>query len=136
MKEVAEFVQARVLGDETVQLTGIASVESAIPGDLIFVDQEKNFGRAVESRASAVIVGDFAASEELQTAAAWPRNRGLPLPGLPNFFVRDRSRSLASIPAQSSIHQRNWPTMSRLKSESSSAKACRSERARGLGPAA
>jgi len=61
VKEVAEFVQARVLGDETVQLTGIASVESAIPGDLIFVDQEKNFRRALESRASAVIVGDFAA---------------------------------------------------------------------------
>ena len=62
MKEVAQFVQARVLGDETVQLTGIASVESAIPGDLIFVDQEKNFRRAVESRASAVIVGDFVAA--------------------------------------------------------------------------
>ena len=62
VKEVAQFVQARVLGDETVQLTGIASVESAIAGDLIFVDQEKNFRRAVESRASAVIVGDFAAA--------------------------------------------------------------------------
>jgi len=61
VKEVAEFVQARVLGDEAVQLTGIASVESAIPGDLIFVDQEKNLRRAVESRASAVIIGDFAA---------------------------------------------------------------------------
>ena len=43
MKEVAEFVQARVLGDETVQLTGIASVESAIPGDLIFVEPGKEF---------------------------------------------------------------------------------------------
>ncbi|SRR5208282_479834 len=62
VKEVAQFVQARVLGDETVQLTGIASVESAIAGDLIFVDQEKNFRRAVESRASAVIVGDFVAA--------------------------------------------------------------------------
>jgi len=63
VKEVAEFVQARVLGDETVQLTGIASVESAILGDLIFVDQEKNFRRAVESGASAVIVGDFAGAK-------------------------------------------------------------------------
>lgn len=62
VKEVAQFVQARVLGDETVQLTGIASVESAIAGDLIFVDQEQNFRRAVESRASAVIVGDFVAA--------------------------------------------------------------------------
>jgi UDP-3-O-[3-hydroxymyristoyl] glucosamine N-acyltransferase len=61
VKEVAEFVQARVLGDETVQLTGISSVGSAAPGDLIFVDDGKNLRLALESRASAVIVGDFAA---------------------------------------------------------------------------
>src|SRR3984957_7243005 len=61
VKEVAEFVGARVLGDETVQLSGISSVESAVPGDLIFVDKEKNLRRALESRASAVIAGDFAA---------------------------------------------------------------------------
>ena len=63
VEEVAEFVQARVLGDETVQLTGISSVKSAAPGDLIFVDDEKNLGPALGSRASAVIVGDFAAGE-------------------------------------------------------------------------
>jgi UDP-3-O-[3-hydroxymyristoyl] glucosamine N-acyltransferase len=60
VKEVAEFVQARVVGDETVQLTGISSVQSAASGDLIFVDDEKNLRRALDSRASAVIVGDFA----------------------------------------------------------------------------
>jgi len=60
VKEVAEFVQARLLGDETVQLTGISSVHAAAPGDLIFVDEEKNLRPALESRASAVIVGDFA----------------------------------------------------------------------------
>jgi UDP-3-O-[3-hydroxymyristoyl] glucosamine N-acyltransferase len=60
VKEVAEFVHARVLGDETVQLTGISSVQSATPGDLIFVDDKKNLHLALESRASAVIVGDFA----------------------------------------------------------------------------
>jgi UDP-3-O-[3-hydroxymyristoyl] glucosamine N-acyltransferase len=60
VKQVAEFVQARVLGDETVQLSGISSVQSAAPGDLIFVDDEKNLRLAFESRASAVIAGDFA----------------------------------------------------------------------------
>jgi len=60
VKEVAELVQARVLGDGTVQLTGIASVQSAGPGDLIFLDDEKHLHAALESRASAVIVGDFA----------------------------------------------------------------------------
>src|SRR5580700_6759327 len=60
VKEVAEFVQARVLGDESVCLTGIASLESARRGDLIFVDQEKNLSAAFESGASAVIAGNFA----------------------------------------------------------------------------
>src|SRR5579863_5085386 len=60
VKEVAEFVQARVIGDESVQLTGIASVRSARPGDLIFVDQEKNLYAALESQASALIADNFA----------------------------------------------------------------------------
>src|SRR5579872_6105819 len=60
VKEVAEFVQARVLGDESVQLTGIASVQSAQPGDLIFVDQETNLSAALDSGASALITGNFA----------------------------------------------------------------------------
>ncbi len=61
VKEVAEFVQARVLGDETVQLTGIASVQSAGPSDLVFVDDEKNLSAALESHAAAVVAGDFSA---------------------------------------------------------------------------
>ena len=60
VKEVAEFVQARVIGDDSVQLTGIASVRSAQPGDLIFVDQEKNLSAALRSGASALIAGNFA----------------------------------------------------------------------------
>ena len=60
VKEVADFVQARVLGDGTVQLTGISSVHSAAPGDLVFVDDEKNLSVALKSPAAAVIVGGFA----------------------------------------------------------------------------
>jgi UDP-3-O-[3-hydroxymyristoyl] glucosamine N-acyltransferase len=63
VKEVGEFVQAGVVGDETVQVTGISSVESAASGDLVFVDHEKNLSLALESGASAVIVGDFGAGE-------------------------------------------------------------------------
>src|SRR5579864_1012671 len=60
VKDVAEFVRARVLGDETMQLTGISSVESAGPGDLIFVDDEKHLRSALASRAAALITADFA----------------------------------------------------------------------------
>ena len=76
VKEVAEVVQARVIGDESVQLTGIASVQSARPGDLIFIDQEKNLSAALESGASALIAGNFAGEKTNGKAvllAAQPR---------------------------------------------------------------
>jgi UDP-3-O-[3-hydroxymyristoyl] glucosamine N-acyltransferase len=59
-KEVADFVHARLVGDGSVRLRGIASVSSASPGDLVFVEDEKNLARALQSKASAVIAGEFA----------------------------------------------------------------------------
>ena len=60
LKELAEFVQARVVGDGGVEVTGISSIQSASHGDLVFVEDEKNLRMALESPASAVIVGSFA----------------------------------------------------------------------------
>jgi len=36
VREIADFVHARVLGDENVELCGISSLGSAMPGDLVF----------------------------------------------------------------------------------------------------
>ncbi len=63
MQEVANFVQARLVGDGSVRLRGIASVSSASPGDLVFVEDEKNLAQALKSNASAVIAGEFAAGK-------------------------------------------------------------------------
>jgi len=63
VREVAELVQARLVGDGAVELTGIASIQSASPGDLVFVEDEKHLELAFRSRASAVIAGDFAVSQ-------------------------------------------------------------------------
>jgi len=60
LKELAELVQARVVGDGGVEVTGISSIQSASQGDLVFVEDEKNLRLALESRASAVIAGNFA----------------------------------------------------------------------------
>ena len=62
VREVAEFVQARIRGDDSVTLTGIASVAAASAGDLVFVESQKHLQAALESAASAVIAGDFAAT--------------------------------------------------------------------------
>ena len=64
LKEIADFVQGRVVGDGSVEVTGIASIMSARPGDLVFVEDKKNLGQAQGSRASAVITGEFAVSEQ------------------------------------------------------------------------
>lgn len=54
------MVQARVVGDASVEVSGVASIGSAKPQDLVFVEDEKNLSGALQSQAGAVIVGDFA----------------------------------------------------------------------------
>jgi UDP-3-O-[3-hydroxymyristoyl] glucosamine N-acyltransferase len=60
LKEVAELVQAQLVGDGGVEVKGIASIASAAPGDLVFVEDEKRLHLALQSPASAVIAGAFA----------------------------------------------------------------------------
>jgi UDP-3-O-[3-hydroxymyristoyl] glucosamine N-acyltransferase len=60
--EVAEAVAARVQGDGSVVVSGVASIASASPGDLVFVEDEKHLPPALHSQATAVIAGEFAAS--------------------------------------------------------------------------
>jgi UDP-3-O-[3-hydroxymyristoyl] glucosamine N-acyltransferase len=60
LKEIAKLVQGRVLGDGNVEVSGIASIHSATAGDLVFVEDEKNLGTALESKAGTVITGEFA----------------------------------------------------------------------------
>jgi len=54
-KEIADFVQARLVGDGAVQLSGISSIRSAAQGCLVFVEDERLLAKAVASLASAVI---------------------------------------------------------------------------------
>jgi UDP-3-O-[3-hydroxymyristoyl] glucosamine N-acyltransferase len=64
LREVAEFVQARLVGDGAVEVSSISSIQAASPGDLVFVEDEKNLRLALKSRASAVIAGEFAAGKK------------------------------------------------------------------------
>ncbi len=62
LQALAEFTATRLLGNGKLEITGIASIGAAEPGDLIFVQDEKHLEEALSSAASAVIAGDFAAS--------------------------------------------------------------------------
>jgi UDP-3-O-[3-hydroxymyristoyl] glucosamine N-acyltransferase len=64
VKDIAEAVHGRLVGDPMVKVTGIASIGSAKAGDLVFVADEKALDSALKSAAAAVIVGEFAANQQ------------------------------------------------------------------------
>jgi UDP-3-O-[3-hydroxymyristoyl] glucosamine N-acyltransferase len=57
---VGQSVQAQVVGDGAVEVSGIASISHATSADLVFVEDEKSLRAALESAAAAVITGEFA----------------------------------------------------------------------------
>jgi UDP-3-O-[3-hydroxymyristoyl] glucosamine N-acyltransferase len=57
---VAQSVQAQVLGDGAVEVSGVASIAQATAADLVFVEDEKSLRAALESGAAGVIAGGFA----------------------------------------------------------------------------
>jgi UDP-3-O-[3-hydroxymyristoyl] glucosamine N-acyltransferase len=60
LHEIAEALEARLQGDGTVQISSVASIASASARDLVFVDDEKYLAAALQSKAGAVITGEFA----------------------------------------------------------------------------
>jgi len=61
IREIAGHVNAAVVGDDRVEVAGVASIARAAAEDLVFVEDEKNLRAALKSRAAAVIAGEFAA---------------------------------------------------------------------------
>ncbi len=61
---VAQGLQAQVVGDGAVEVSGIASISQATPVDLVFVEDEKSLRAALGSRAAAVIAGEFASGSK------------------------------------------------------------------------
>jgi len=61
LQQVADAAGARLLGDGNIPVSGVASIESAGPGDLVFVEDEKFLRSALDSRAAAIIATESAA---------------------------------------------------------------------------
>jgi UDP-3-O-[3-hydroxymyristoyl] glucosamine N-acyltransferase len=64
--EVAKAVAARVLGNDQIEISGVASVANASAGDLVFVEDENHLQSALHSAAAAIMVGAF--GEKTKTA--------------------------------------------------------------------
>jgi UDP-3-O-[3-hydroxymyristoyl] glucosamine N-acyltransferase len=62
LKLIADAVGARLVGSDQAEIGSVASIESASSNDLVFVEDEKHLAAALQSRAGAIIAGEFAAS--------------------------------------------------------------------------
>jgi len=60
LQQIAEAVNAHLQGDGSVEVRGVASIPSASPTDLVFVQDQKYLSAALGSAAAAVVTADFA----------------------------------------------------------------------------
>jgi UDP-3-O-[3-hydroxymyristoyl] glucosamine N-acyltransferase len=63
LQQIAEVVAARLSGDGSIQVSGVASIASACGEDAVFVEDRKHLSSALESGAGAVIAGEFALAD-------------------------------------------------------------------------
>ncbi len=61
LRDLAEKLNCRLLGDGNIAVTTVSSLHSAGAESLVFVDEPKHLDAALASSASAVIAGEFAA---------------------------------------------------------------------------
>jgi UDP-3-O-[3-hydroxymyristoyl] glucosamine N-acyltransferase len=57
ISELAQLVDAHIIGDGEVEVHSVASLEAATTGDIAYVDDVKFFAAAKDTKASCVIVG-------------------------------------------------------------------------------
>ena len=65
VREVAEKIGAEIVGDESIELKGLAGVEEAVPGDLAFIANKKYLRFLETTRASAVIAASGTTSDRV-----------------------------------------------------------------------
>lgn len=87
--QLAEQLKGELIGSGTVELTGLASADSAQPGDLTFAEKETYFAAADQSQASAILVsGEFTSATK--TLIRVPNARIAVAKLLPFFFPPDK----------------------------------------------
>ena len=63
LRDLAEKLGCRLLGDNSITVTSVSSLQSASTGSLVFVEDAQHFDTALRSSAAAIIAGDFATTD-------------------------------------------------------------------------
>ena len=69
LRDLAEKLGCHLLGDSSVTVTSVSSLQSATGNSLVFVEDAQHLDTALRSSAAAIIVGDFAAGNFAASAS-------------------------------------------------------------------
>ena len=107
LSSLAQQHGSRLVGNDA-NVTGVASLKSAAASDLSFIDDPKHLASALQSKAGAIVAGEFAAGETGKSllistqprltfakAAALLHPNGKQAPGIHSTAVVDRSAKIA-----------------------------------------
>ncbi|HEY3973335.1 MAG TPA: UDP-3-O-(3-hydroxymyristoyl)glucosamine N-acyltransferase [Candidatus Sulfotelmatobacter sp.] len=98
LRQIAEATGARLIGEANSEVSAVASIESATPDDLVFVEDEKHLTAALQSPAAAVIAGEFAAKPAANLAATASAKRPLLISDHPKLAFARAARLFREIP--------------------------------------
>jgi UDP-3-O-[3-hydroxymyristoyl] glucosamine N-acyltransferase len=115
LEEIAEILGCRLIGDGSITVARLSSLQSADEESLVFVDDAKHLDSALASRAAAIIAGDYAADPAQDAGTRTPARKPLLISTQPRLtfaraakLLRDprRDRGIhpsAVVPASSDI---------------------------------
>jgi UDP-3-O-[3-hydroxymyristoyl] glucosamine N-acyltransferase len=64
LQTIAVFTASRLIGDGSIEISQLASIEHAKPGDLVFVQDNRYLEDALTCKASAIIAGESPAASD------------------------------------------------------------------------
>ena len=106
LRDLAEKLGYRLLGDNSITVTSVSSLQSATSGSLVFVEDAQHLDTALRSSAAAIIAGDFAsaATSKPVLISAQPRLTFARAAKLLRDLDRNREiHSTAIVPASANI---------------------------------
>jgi UDP-3-O-[3-hydroxymyristoyl] glucosamine N-acyltransferase len=105
LQQIADAVGARLIGEGRVEVSAVSCMESASPEDIVFVDDEKHLAAALQSRAGAIIAGEFAVESAAKSATCGSGARPLLITDHPKLaFARAAHLLREGTPRQESVH--------------------------------
>jgi UDP-3-O-[3-hydroxymyristoyl] glucosamine N-acyltransferase len=100
LRDLAEKLGCRLLGDGSITVTSVSSPQSATSHSLVFVDDAQHLETALRSFAGAVIAGDFAAADSSPSAAS----KAILISGQPRLAFARAARLLGELERNFVIH--------------------------------